>query len=124
MKIIFREAKQKNLKLIKQLISRYPRQLLQHALPKLSDFFVAAYEGQIIGCCALEIYSKKLAEVRSLAVEKKFQHGGVATRLVKLCLARARRKKIYEVLTITGIPQLFTRLGFRPFKKQKYALFK
>lgn len=124
MKITFRDAKPKDLKAIKKLISHYPKELLQVSLPKIGDFFVAEHDGQIIGCCALEVYSKKLAEVRSLAVEEKFQRGGVATRLVKLCLTSARRKKIYEVLTITGIPQLFTRLGFRPFKKQKYALFK
>lgn len=122
--IIFRQAQPKDSQAIKQLISKYPKQLLQSPLPKALDFFVAEAEGKIIGCGALEIYSKKLAEVRSLVVLPEFQGQGIATKLIKLCLKRAKRRKIREVLTITGEPKLFERLGFRSFKKQKYALFR
>lgn len=123
-KVIFREAKLKDLKGVKRLISRYPKQLLQSPLPKISEFFVAEAEGRVVACCALEIYSKKLAEVRSLAVVPEFQGRGIAAKLIKMCLLKAKRKKTREVLTITGSPKLFRRLGFRSFQKQKYALFR
>lgn len=49
---------------------------LRDLLPTL---FVAEFEGQIVGCAALEIYSWKLAEVRSLAVSSAMQGRGWAS---------------------------------------------
>ncbi len=106
----------------------YPSQLIQEHLPKASKFFVAVKSTpsgkKIIGCCALEIYSKRLAEIRSLAVEKSFQGNGIATELVKSCLKLAQKNKIYEVLSITGEPRLFERAGFKTFNKERFALLK
>ncbi|MBZ0278349.1 MAG: GNAT family N-acetyltransferase, partial [Anaerolineae bacterium] len=56
----------------------------------LTNFFVAELDGEIVGCAALEIYSKKLAEVRSLAVSPKVQGMGIGKRLVQVCVDRAK----------------------------------
>ena len=34
----------------------------------LDAFWVAEVDGRVVGCCCLEIYSPKIAELRSLAV--------------------------------------------------------
>ena len=78
----------------------------------------------MVGCCALEIYSTRLAEIRSLAVAKDHQGMGIATSLIKECLQEAKKKKVYEVLGITGAVSLFEKNGFRTFNKEKYALLK
>ncbi len=52
-------------------------------------FFVATAKNQVIGCCALQIYSKRIAEVRTLAVHPNYQDKGVASKLVELCRDRA-----------------------------------
>ncbi len=120
-----RPATSKDFLAIKKLISRYPKQLFQKNLPRASEFIVALNgNGQIIGCCALQIYSKRFAEIRSLAVAKKYQGRGIATKLIRQCLARAKQKKIYEVLSITNALRLFNHFGFKTFNKQKYALLK
>lgn len=119
-----RPAEARDLPAIKRLISRYPKELFQKSLPKPSEFFVAEENGKIVGCCALEIYSKRFAEIRSLAVAQPHQGRGIATKLIKACLKRAKQKKIYEVLSITNALKLFTRFGFKTFHKQKYALLK
>ncbi len=119
-----RLATKKDFSSIKKLISRYPKQLFQKNLPKPSEFFVAEEAGQIIGCCALQVYSKRFAEIRSLAVAKQYQGRGIATKLIKACLKLAKKKKIYEVLSITNALRLFERFGFKTFHKQKYALLK
>ncbi len=75
-------------------------------------FWVVDQNGDVIACCALEIYNRKLAEIRSLAVAHNQQKKGIATRLVEHCLKQARKKKIYEVLAITDRENLFRRLGF------------
>ena len=75
-------------------------------------FWVAEEDGRLIACCALEIYNRKLAEIRSLAVSSESQRKGIATGLLHHCLREAKRKKVYEVLAITDRENLFRRLGF------------
>lgn len=123
-KIKIKKASAKDLPTIKRLIKMYPRQLMQMHLPRTDQFFLAAADGRIVGCCALEIYSKRLAEIRSLAVEKSFQGKGIGTKLIRHCLALADRERIAEVLAITGAVILFERAGFKTFRKEKFALLK
>ena len=117
-----RKATPKDFSGIRKLIREHPEQLIQNHLPKTDEFFVAIVGEKMVGCCALEIYSKRLAEVRSLAVTKQFQRQGVATELIKTCLKVARKKKVYEVLSISGSTKLFKKHGFGTFNKEKYAL--
>jgi len=110
--------------LIKRLIKLHPDKLVQTHLPKMAEFFVAVVDKRIIGCCALEVYSKRLAEIRSLSVEKEFQGQGIASALVEKCLKLAEKKKILEVLAITSADGLFYKHGFGTFNKEKFALLK
>lgn len=119
-----RKATNSDWKEIIRLIREHPNQLMQDHLPRNSEFFVAVEDDEIMGCCALEIYSKRLAEVRSLAVSEKYRRSGVATHLVEKCMAHAKKKGIYEVLVITGALPFFEKHGFSTFHEEKYALFK
>lgn len=119
-----RKATKKDFDSILELIKQFPDKLLQDHLPEPEEFTVAEEEGKIIGCCALEIYSKRLAEVRSLVVSPAFQGKGIATKLIEACVQEAREKGIYEVMTITGSFSLFGKQGFGSFNNEKYALFK
>ena len=119
-----RKATAKDWPQVLALIREYPKTLMQHHLPRPSEFFVAVEDNKIVGCCALEIYSKRLAEVRSLAVAKKHQGNGIATKLLERALAGAKKKGVYEVLSITGALPFFAKRGFKTFNKEKYALLK
>lgn len=122
--IKYREAKLGDWANIKSIIALYPKVLMQEHLPKWQTFFVAFDEEKMIGCCALDVYSKRIAEIRSLAVLPDYRGKGVGTKLVSLCLKRAKKKKILEIITITGKEKLFRKLGFDTFNKEKIALFK
>lgn len=113
-----------DLKYIKALIARYPKQLVQTNLPKRKDFFVAEQEAKIIACCSLEVYSKRLGEVRSLVVDAEYQRKLIATKLIKQCLKRAGKLGVYKVLSITATVPLFEKQGFKTFNNEKYALLK
>jgi N-acetylglutamate synthase-like GNAT family acetyltransferase len=92
----------------------------------LPNCFVAesADSQQIVGCAALEIYSKKLAEVRSLAVAPSAQRMGVGKLLVEACLKLARERKILEVMAITSAEDFFRSCGFDfTLPGEKKALF-
>ncbi|MCE9541020.1 GNAT family N-acetyltransferase [Candidatus Kaiserbacteria bacterium] len=115
---------------VRELIRQFPEQLMQEHLPDAEEFFVAEegspaeMGGRIIACCALEVYSKRLAEIRSLAVLPEHQGKGIASELINACLKAAKEQGVYEVISITGSPAFFEKLGFGTFNKEKYALIK
>lgn len=69
-------------------------------------------EGRIVGFAALEIYSKKLGELRSLAVDPEYRRHGIGKALVLACLNRAKEEKVFEVMTITSADDFFHKCGF------------
>lgn len=102
--------------------------LLPRTRDELEDLmkhgFIAECEGRIVGFAALEIYSKKLAEVRSLAVAPEFQGHGIGKRLVEACIDLARNRNILEVMAITSSDGFFKSCGFDfTLPGEKKALF-
>jgi N-acetylglutamate synthase-like GNAT family acetyltransferase len=102
--------------------------VLARAIPELTNmvhqYFVAELNGKIVGCVALEIYSKKLCEIRSLAVSTEAQGLGVGKQLVQACLGRAREEQILEVMAITSSDEFFLSCGFDfTLPGEKKALF-
>lgn len=91
--------------------------LLRHA-------FVAESDGSIVGFAAVEIYSKKLAEIQCLAVAEKYRRRGVGKELVSRCVERAKQEKVRELMAITATEQLFQECGFDfALPGQKRAVF-
>ncbi|MBC8112773.1 MAG: GNAT family N-acetyltransferase [Candidatus Saccharimonas sp.] len=76
------------------------------------DGFIAESDGQIVGFAALEIYSSKLAELRSLAVAADQQGRGIGKALVSACVERAKQRHVFEVMAITSSEEFFQRCGF------------
>lgn len=109
---------------IKRLIAEYPEKLLQKHLPRAREFFVAIEKKEIVGCAALVVYSKRLAEIRSIAVTESMQGKGIASALIERCTSVAKKKDIYEILVVTGFKDFFERHGFGVFKNEKFALLK
>ncbi len=90
----------------------------------IENGFVAELQGRIAGFAALEVYSPKLAEIRSLAVAPIHQGRGIGRRLVDACIARAKEHNILEVMAITATEDFFQRCGFDyTLPGQKKALF-
>ncbi len=102
-----------------KILKRQPKEIRYN----LKAFFVAEEEGEVIGCCALEIYNQKLAEIRSVAVTKERQRKGVATAMLNACMKEAQRRGIFEVLAITDRLNLFKRHGFSEQLHGQKALF-
>lgn len=91
--------------------------LLKHA-------FIAVVQNQIVGFAAVEIYSKKLAEIQCLAVTAEFRRRGVGRKLVEMCIQRARDQKVVEVMAISSSDDMFRACGFDySLPNQKRALF-
>ncbi|MFW5748515.1 MAG: GNAT family N-acetyltransferase [Chloroflexota bacterium] len=104
------------------------RKLLPRTIDELevliNTLFIAEYEGRIVGCAALEVYSSKLAELRSLAVSQDVQGMGVGKKLVQACIDLARAQNVLEVMAITSSEDFFKACGFDfTLPGEKKALF-
>ena len=89
----------------------------------LDAFWVAEIDGHVVGCCCLEVYSPKIAELRSLAVLPEFRGRGLGASLTDVAVEEARRRGIPQVLVVTSNRAFFERLNFGPCLDEKYALF-
>lgn len=89
----------------------------------LPTYWVAEENGCVVGCCCLEVYSQKIAEIRSLIVREDCQHKGYGTTLVNRALEESVNRGIREVLAVTSVVPFFERLNFGPCLNEKYALF-
>lgn len=86
--------------------------------------YVAFVDGELVGFAALEIYSRKLAEVRSLCVKPELQGRGIGKKLTQACVDLARERNIYEVMVITSSDDFFRNCGFDfTLPGEKKALF-
>ena len=102
--------------------------LLPRTVNELQDLlpfgFVAVSDGAIVGFAALEMYSPKLAEIRSLAVKESVQGQGIGRQLVEQCVERAQSRYILEVMVVTSAENFFVSCGFDfTLPGEKKALF-
>jgi amino-acid N-acetyltransferase len=88
----------------------------------IETFFICEINREIVGCCGLEIYSKKIAEIRSLVVTQGHRNQGIGSALIQKCLAEAKKKRIYQILSITDKRNLFYRYGFNDETNEKQAM--
>lgn len=128
--IVVRPAHIRDVKPLVTLIEPFVTQkvLLPRTIDELAlllpNYFVAESRGRVVGCAALEIYSSKLAELRSLVVHPDYQHHGVGHKLVAACVERARDEQVLEVMAITSAEAFFVSCGFDfTLPGQKKALF-
>ena len=70
----------------------------------------------------MQIYSKRLAEVRTLAVHPDFQDRGIASKLVEACKLKASQRGIKELFAVTSQAAFFGKLGFATFRREKTAM--
>lgn len=86
--------------------------------------FIAEDNAHVVGFAAVEVYSRKLAEVQSLAVRTDYQGRGIGQELVARCVRRAKELGVIEVMAISSSEDFLKRCGFDyALPDQKRALF-
>jgi amino-acid N-acetyltransferase len=88
-----------------------PRSLLS-LYEQLRDFHVWREDGAVLGCAALHLTWRGLAEVRSVAVSEEAKGRGIGQALVQSCLDEARTMSVPRVFVLTYVPEFFGKLGF------------
>lgn len=124
---MIRKAKISDAKKIQKLINGFaskdlmmPRSL-NEVFENIRDFWVFCGKNKnIYGCAALHIVGwENLAEIKSLAVEKKMQHKGIGAQLINACLNEAITLKIDSIFALSYVPKFFKKFGFKIISKSK-----
>ncbi|MEP7288317.1 MAG: GNAT family N-acetyltransferase [Chloroflexota bacterium] len=124
---MLRHARVDDVEPIRQLIEGNLDKLLPRNSEELHElinwFWVVEQEGEIVGCCCLEIYSPKIAELRSLAVRGDCRGKGYGEQLVNAVVEEVKHHSIKQLLVVTSTPEFFENLNFGQCLNEKYALF-
>jgi amino-acid N-acetyltransferase len=97
---------------LNRMLFRSHADLYEH----LRDFSVcvepAAGGERLVGCAALELVWRDLAEIKSLAVDESCRGRGIGTQLVRAAVEEGRRLGLTRVFALTREQRFFERLGF------------
>ena len=123
-----RQAKIPDAKAIHALVSSYAELdkmlflSMADIYENLQRFTVAEVDGQVAGCCALQIVWSDLAEIRSLAIDKAFLGKGIGKALVLAVIEQAQVLGAGQVFTLTLEAGFFEKLGFEEVPKEKLPM--
>ncbi len=119
-----RNAIVKDVDTIYSLISRYAQLDMMlfrskaYIFDNLQMFNVADENGNVVGCCALQVIWADLAEIKSLAVDQEYQNKGVGGALVSKAVEQSRALGVKKVFALTLAPKFFEKQGFKVVDKK------
>ena len=119
----FRKAIIKDAKAIHSLVNKFAKKddMLPRSLNEIyehiRDFTIAVENQKTVAVCALHITWEDLAEIRSIAVLKKYQGNGIGETLIKGSLKEAKSLGIKKVFALTFYPDYFKQFGFKDIDK-------
>ena len=124
---MLRKAKINDAKQIHSLINYYAAKnlMLSRSLNEIyeniRDFWIYKKGRKIIGCCGLHIVGwENLAEIKSLAVDKRRQKKEIGKNMVDKCLKEAKELKVKNIFVLTYVPNFFKKFGFKKISKRKF----
>ena len=91
---------------------------LSELYENIRDLFVFIQDDTLVGCAALHIFWKDLAEIKSVAVLETTQRKGIGRKLVRVCIREARKLRIAKMFVLTYVPEFFEKCGFRRVEKE------
>ncbi len=125
MRVKVEKAKPEDVRRIFDLISADPEHLLPRSEKEIGDyldsFWVIRDQGQVIATAAFENYSPRIAEIRSLIVDKSYRDKGLGKVLVRELVKLADENQ--EVFVVTSSVNFFKTFGFKPALKEREILF-
>jgi amino-acid N-acetyltransferase len=107
-----------------KLVNHFAQKDLMLARPlselyeNIRDYYVYIENGSVVGCAALHIFWKDLAEIKSIAVEEDYQKRGIGKQLIQKCLEEGKLLGINRLFVLTYIPEFFERMGFKRVDKE------
>jgi len=97
-----------------ELLPRTKDDILDH----IRNFLVYEMDGKVVGCVAMKFYTKEMAEIRSLVVDKNSQNKGIGKELVKEAIRILEEIGVKRIFALTKAVQFFEKLNFKVVKKE------
>ena len=125
MKFQVKKAGVRDAKAIHSLVNKFAKKddmlprSLNEIYENIRDYFICRENESILAVAALHILWEDLAEVRSIAVSRKYQRNGIGKKLLKHCLKEAQYLGINKVFALTYHPDFFKQIGFKDIDKNK-----
>ncbi|MCV6977681.1 amino-acid N-acetyltransferase [Mycobacterium bourgelatii] len=115
---LVRRARTSDVPAIKQLVDTYAGKiLLEKNLVTLyeavQEFWVAEYQGKIVGCGALHVLWSDLGEIRTVAVDPAMTGHGIGHAIVEKLLEVARDLQLERLFVLTFETEFFGKHGFK-----------
>ena len=88
----------------------------------LQTFNVAQIDDEIVGCCALQIVWKDLAEIKSIAISETQKNKGIGKSLVEIAIKDAQKLGIQKVFALTLEQKFFEKIGFSKVDKDSLPM--
>jgi len=123
-----RSAKITDAKAIYSLINSYAERdrmlfrSMADIYENLQSFIIAELDGNVLGCCALQIIWSDLAEIKSLAVDETNTGTGVGKMLVAAAIEQAQQLGLPRVFALTLTPNFFEKMGFKVIEKDSLPM--
>jgi amino-acid N-acetyltransferase len=115
---LIRRARTSDVRAIKALVDGYAERniLLAKDLVTLyedvPDFWVAEWDGQLVGCGALHVLWEDLGEIRTVAVGEAWRGRGIGHAIVDALIAAARDLGLQRIFVLTFETGFFAAHGF------------
>ncbi len=97
-----------------KLVNHFAQKDLMLARPlselyeNIRDYYVYIENGSVVGCAALHIFWKDLAEIKTIAVEEDYQKRGIGKQLIQKCLEEGKVLGINRLVVLTYIPEFLS----------------
>ncbi len=88
----------------------------------LQTFTVVELDGNVVGCCALQVIWSDLAEIKSLAVDETNTGAGVGKILVAAATDQAHQLGLPRIFALTLNPDFFEKMGFKIIEKDSLPM--
>ena len=123
--MIYRKPTFDDIEAIYELVNSYAEEGVMLARSRntlyetLRDMIVAEDNGKIVGVGGLHIIWDRLAEVRTMAVNREMTHHGIGAEIVRRLIAEGRGIGVEKFFTLTYKPGFFQTLGFNIITKDE-----
>lgn len=115
---VIRKATIDDIDTIKDIINGYAKKemMLPRSVGELHEsirnFHVYERNGEVLGCCALQIVWEHLGEILSFAVAPDHRTEGIGSLLLEASLEEGKELGIHKAFTLTYMPEFFEKRGF------------
>ena len=90
---------------------------LESTYESVRDFLVCRRNGHVVGCIALSVSWKDLAEIRSLAIDPDCRGQGLGRELLLGAIEDAGKLGLTKIFVLTYEVSFFAKFGFRQVEK-------